>query len=136
MSERFNDAFQYGLTEGYPPLRQAVSEICHFPVASPVQPPRSISLRLAAIAWISLPVRCSIRAILSSLSVPPILAALQVFQLAQANILSVDTDDDGMLVEQLADLLETTRVKAVYLVPTFGNPGGKTLRRGASSPVG
>ncbi|WP_285301387.1 aminotransferase class I/II-fold pyridoxal phosphate-dependent enzyme, partial [Klebsiella pneumoniae] len=31
------------------------------------------------------------------------------------------------LVEQLADLLETTRVKAVYLVPTFGNPGGKTL---------
>jgi DNA-binding transcriptional MocR family regulator len=32
-----------------------------------------------------------------------------------------------MLVEQLADLLETTRVKAVYLVPTFGNPGGKTL---------
>jgi DNA-binding transcriptional MocR family regulator len=30
-----------------------------------------------------------------------------------------------MLVEQLADLLETTRVKAVYLVPTFGNPGGK-----------
>jgi DNA-binding transcriptional MocR family regulator len=50
-----------------------------------------------------------------------------VFQLAQANILSVDTDDDGMLVEQLADLLETTRVKAVYLVPTFGNPGGKTL---------
>ncbi len=29
MSERFNDAFQYGLTEGYPPLRQAVSEICH-----------------------------------------------------------------------------------------------------------
>ncbi|TMY87569.1 hypothetical protein EMG79_05130, partial [Klebsiella pneumoniae] len=25
-------------------------------------------------------------------------------QLAQANILSVDTDDDGMLVEQLADL--------------------------------
>ena len=32
-----------------------------------------------------------------------------------------------MLVEQLADLLETTKVKAVYLVPTFGNPGGKTL---------
>ncbi len=58
---------------------------------------------------------------------PTYLAALQVFQLAQANILSVDTDDDGMLVEQLADLLETTRVKAVYLVPTFGNPGGKTL---------
>lgn len=49
MSERFNDAFQYGLTEGYPPLRQAVSEIAT-PVASPVQPPGLYHLRLAAIA--------------------------------------------------------------------------------------
>jgi DNA-binding transcriptional MocR family regulator len=58
---------------------------------------------------------------------PTYLAALQVFQLAQANIQSVDTDEDGMLVEQLADLVQTSPVKVVYLVPTFGNPGGKTL---------
>lgn len=30
MSERFCDAFQYGLTGGYPPLCQAVSKIYHF----------------------------------------------------------------------------------------------------------
>lgn len=68
MSERFNDAFQYGLTEGYPPLRRAVSEIA--------TPWRRLFSRPVYITsgssnrWISLPVRCSIRAILSSLSVP------------------------------------------------------------------
>lgn len=56
---------------------------------------------------------------------PTYLAALQVFQLAQANILSVDTDDDGMLVEQLADLLETTRVKAVYWCRRSAIPAAK-----------
>ncbi len=67
---------------------------------------------------------------------PTYLAALQVFQLAQANILSVDTDDDGMLVEQLADLLETTRVKAVYLGADVRQSRRQNAERGASSPVG
>lgn len=71
MSERFNDAFQYGLTEGYPPLRQAVSEICHSRGVA-CSAARSISPPARSNRWISLPVRCSIRAILSSLSVPPI----------------------------------------------------------------
>lgn len=126
MSERFNDAFQYGLTEGYPPLRQAVSEICHS---------RGVACSAAQV-YITSGSQQSLDIVARTLldpgdtivvERPTYLAALQVFQLAQANILSVDTDDDGMLVEQLADLLETTRVKAVYLVPTFGNPGGKTL---------
>ncbi|HFT4572499.1 PLP-dependent aminotransferase family protein [Klebsiella pneumoniae] len=126
MSERFNDAFQYGLTEGYPPLRQAVSEICHS---------RGVACSAAQV-YITSGSQQSLDIVARTLldpgdtivvERPTYLAALQVFQLAQANILSVDTDDDGMLVEQLADLLETNRVKAVYLVPTFGNPGGKTL---------
>jgi DNA-binding transcriptional MocR family regulator len=49
MSGRFNDAFQYGLTEGYPPLRQAVSELCQAR-GVPVQPPCLYHLRLSAIA--------------------------------------------------------------------------------------
>lgn len=126
MNGRFNDAFQYGLTEGYPPLRQAVSELCqargvacsasHVYITSGSQQSLDIVARTLLDPGDAIVVER-----------PTYLAALQVFQLAQANILSVDTDDDGMLVEQLADLLETTRVKAVYPVPTFGNPGGKTL---------
>jgi len=114
MSERFNDAFQYGLTEGYPPLRQAVSEICHS---------RGVACSAAQV-YITSGSQQSLDIVARTLldpgdtivvERPTYLAALQVFQLAQANILSVDTDDDGMLVEQLADLLENlvvnTRVR-------------------------
>ena len=50
MSERFNDAFQYGLTEGYPPLRQGGER--NLPVArrSLLGKPGVHHLRLAAIA--------------------------------------------------------------------------------------
>ncbi len=115
MSGRFNDAFVHGLTEG--PRRASGRE-------------RTV-LRRAALDWpcqpclyhpvpqqslILSPVRRSIRdaVVVERLTSP---AALQVFQLAQANILSGILMIIGMLVEQLADLLETTRVKAVYRCP-------------------
>lgn len=58
---------------------------------------------------------------------PTYLAALQVFGLAQANIESVGTDGDGMKVDELESLVKQKTIKAVYIVPTFGNPGGVTL---------
>ncbi len=57
MSERFNDAFQYGLTEGYPPLRQAVSEIwaiCILGLEFIHSNPRLLVGQKAASGWIFL----------------------------------------------------------------------------------
>jgi len=48
-------------------------------------------------------------------------------QLAEANLMSVGTDGDGMIIDELEALVKTTQIKAVYIVPTFGNPGGVTL---------
>jgi DNA-binding transcriptional MocR family regulator len=58
---------------------------------------------------------------------PTYLAALQTLELAEANIMSVSSDSDGMVVEELAELLKTQRIKGVYVVPNFGNPSGITL---------
>ncbi|KAA1047037.1 PLP-dependent aminotransferase family protein [Pseudocitrobacter sp. 73] len=126
MASQFQEAMQYSLSEGYPPLRQAIADICRQRGvacdASQVYITSGSQQSLDIVA----------RTLLNPGDVvvverPTYLAALQVFQLAQANIQSVDTDEDGMLVEQLADLVQTSPVKVVYLVPTFGNPGGKTL---------
>ena len=126
MASQFQEAMQYSLSEGYPPLRQAIADICRARGvacdASQVYITSGSQQSLDIVA----------RTLLNPGDVvvverPTYLAALQVFQLAQANIQSVDTDEDGMLVEQLADLVQTSPVKVVYLVPTFGNPGGKTL---------
>lgn len=40
---------------------------------------------------------------------------------------SVGSDEHGMIVDELEELLKTTRIKGVYIVPTFGNPSGTTL---------
>lgn len=59
---------------------------------------------------------------------PTFLGALEIFELAQVEIISVDMDDDGMRMDALQQALEMhPHVKAVYTIPTFHNPTGATL---------
>lgn len=126
LSRQFSEAFQYGLSEGYPLLREAIGEICtgrgiackadDVIVTSGSQQ----SLDILARALIN----PGDTVIVES---PTYLAALQVFSLAQANIESVETDGEGMKVDELEALVSRKTIKAVYIVPTFGNPGGVTL---------
>jgi 2-aminoadipate transaminase len=55
---------------------------------------------------------------------PTYLAALQVFQSAGANIVGLDTDQEGIQVELLEHALRKHRPKLLYVIPTFANPTG------------
>jgi DNA-binding transcriptional MocR family regulator len=62
---------------------------------------------------------------------PAYVGALSAFSAYEPRILQVDLDDDGMVVEQLEDLLvRGERPKFVYTVPNFHNPAGVTMSRG------
>jgi 2-aminoadipate transaminase len=56
---------------------------------------------------------------------PTYLSALQVFRSYGAVLVSVDTDEDGMVLDDLAAKLKEHRPKLVYVIPTFSNPTGK-----------
>jgi 2-aminoadipate transaminase len=59
---------------------------------------------------------------------PAYVGALSAFGAYQPRFLQVDLDDDGMIVEQLEDLLvRGSRPKFVYVVPNFANPAGVTM---------
>ncbi|MEU6284610.1 PLP-dependent aminotransferase family protein [Streptomyces sp. NPDC047028] len=58
---------------------------------------------------------------------PCYLAALQVFGLAGARVVSVPGDEDGVDPTALAELVRRERPKLLYLVPTFQNPTGRTM---------
>ncbi len=58
---------------------------------------------------------------------PSYLAALQVFTAAEAKIVSVGSDDEGIDVDELSEVLERQAVRLIYLVPNFQNPRGTTL---------
>ncbi|WP_259271775.1 aminotransferase-like domain-containing protein [Klebsiella pneumoniae] len=126
LTHGWEDAFQYGLSEGNPELRAAICQIMldrgiHCGVENVVVTSGSQqSLDILARALIN-------PGDVVVLERPTYLAALQVFQLAEANLLSVGTDAEGMIVDELETLLLSTRIKAVYIVPTFGNPGGVSL---------
>jgi DNA-binding transcriptional MocR family regulator len=58
---------------------------------------------------------------------PTYLAAISAFRAYQPRFVEVPTDDDGMVIDELAKILRTTeRVKLIYIVPDFQNPTGRT----------
>ena len=59
---------------------------------------------------------------------PAYVGALSAFSAYQPRYLQVDLDEEGMVVEQLEQLLVGgARPKFVYTVPNFGNPAGVTM---------
>ncbi|MFC0561748.1 aminotransferase-like domain-containing protein [Halalkalibacter alkalisediminis] len=56
---------------------------------------------------------------------PTYLAALQVFKSYEAEVVAVESDDDGMLPGDLEEKLKQYHPKCVYVVPTFSNPAGR-----------
>lgn len=58
---------------------------------------------------------------------PTFFGALQVFRAAQARILGVPVDGDGMRTDVLETLLQRHRPKLIYSLPTFQNPSGTVM---------
>ncbi|AJC68146.1 aminotransferase-like domain-containing protein [Dickeya zeae] len=126
ITEQPKSAFQYGLTEGSPLLRERIAELCALRgVQTQAQ---DIVVTAGSQQALDLVMRATANPQdIFVVERPTYLAALQTLQLAEAQVMSVSSDENGMVVEELAALLETTRIKGVYLVPNFGNPSGVTL---------
>jgi 2-aminoadipate transaminase len=59
---------------------------------------------------------------------PTYLAALMAFGRVEADVVSISTDDDGLIVDELeARLSAGLRPKFVYTIPEYQNPTGRTL---------
>jgi 2-aminoadipate transaminase len=119
-------AFQYGPTEGFGPLREALVDYLHEKgIRSPMQE--------ILIASGSQGVLDAIGKIFISkgdhvaVEAPTYLGALQAFEPYEPEYISLDTDDDGLIPQSLEKVLQTNPVKFVYLVSTFQNPTGRTI---------
>jgi DNA-binding transcriptional MocR family regulator len=117
---------QYGATEGFQPLREAISGFMAGK-GSTVKPEGLIvttgsqqALDLIGKTMISPGDKVIVEA-------PTFLATIQCFRLYGAHIIGAPIDADGVDVDQLEALIEEHKPKLVYLIPTFGNPSGATL---------
>lgn len=58
---------------------------------------------------------------------PTFLGALQTFLTYEADVVGVDMDEDGMIVDALEEKILKHRPRFVYTIPTFQNPSGRTM---------
>jgi 2-aminoadipate transaminase len=125
--ERYGSgALQYDLTEGFPPLREALCDSLD-DIGIMATPDEIL------VASGSQGVLDGIGKVLIdpgdlvAVEAPTYLGALQAFSPYQPTYVEIATDGDGVIPDSLDAVLSNNTVKLVYLVPTFQNPTGRTV---------
>lgn len=116
-------ALQYGLTEGFTPLREKLCErMARKRMNVAVD---NMILTTGSQQAIDLLARVYLDpGDVVLVENPTYLAALQVFKFRGVSVIPVDSDSDGMILEDLERKIKEHRPKLVYVVPTFSNPTG------------
>ncbi|QSF43894.1 aminotransferase-like domain-containing protein [Paenibacillus tianjinensis] len=121
-------SLQYGLTEGYAPLREAVAARLTLQ-GIPVQ---AADLLLTTGSQQAIDLFCKVLLDPGDtvlIEAPTYLAALQVLGSYRADLQTVQSDEFGMLPDHLEEQLRLHRPKLLYTVPTFNNPSGASWSR-------
>ncbi len=126
LTEMGQEALQYSPTEGYLPLRVKIAE-------------RMSKVGIKADADCILVTSGSQQGLDFSGKVflspddvvfcesPSYLGAINAFKAYQCQFVEIDTDDNGMIMEDLeAKIKSTEKAKMIYVIPDFQNPSGRT----------
>ncbi|WP_248549390.1 MULTISPECIES: PLP-dependent aminotransferase family protein [Paenibacillus] len=118
-------ALQYGLTEGFTPLRDKIAER----LTRQGIPVTASEMVLTTGSQQAIDLLCKILLDPGDavfVEAPTYLAALQVLGSYRAAIHSIPNDEHGILPDQLEEQIRIHRPKLLYAVPTFNNPSGAT----------
>ncbi len=70
---------------------------------------------------------------------PTFVQAVQIFQLFEARVIACETDNNGLVIDDVEAKIKQYSPKMVYVIPTFQNPSGRTTsleRRKALAELG
>ena len=124
---------QYGATEGYAPLLQSLKAYAEDALGCPVEGilPTTGSTQ-------AMDLLC--KALIDPGDVilvenPTFLGNMQCMRLYQANLVPVESDEGGIIIDKLEEAIIKHRPKILYTIPTFQNPTGKTLAADRRQPI-
>lgn len=122
-------ALQYAASEGYGPLREAVAAMLPWPVD-----PAQVLITTGSQQGLDLIAKVLLdpgsRVLVET---PTYLGALQAFSPMEPEAVSVASDDEGVLVDDLKAKAKDARF--VYLLPNFQNPTGRTMTEARRAAV-
>lgn len=123
------EILQYGTTEGFGPLRERLAkEASRFGITAAKE---NVLLTTGAQQVIDLMAKALIdKGDVVLVENPTFLAALNVFKMYEARIVGVDTDENGILPEDLERKIKEYKPKMLYMIPNFQNPTGVTTSQG------
>jgi len=120
------ESLQYGMTDGFPPLREAIAEYMtqlgipakkeNIVITSGSQQALDLMGRIFLDEGDSVLVES-----------PTFLGAIQSFKAYGVRFVPLPLDEEGARVELLPELIERYHPKFMYLLPTFQNPTGVTM---------
>ena len=125
--EKGKTLLQYGATEGYAPLRESLvpylKDRFSFDCAPDEVLPVTGSTQAMDLLCKAL-IDPGDKVVVEN---PTFLGNMQAIRLYQAQLVPVDSDDDGIRVDELEEVFKKERPKMLYVIPTFQNPTGRTL---------
>lgn len=127
LEETGRQALQYGITEGYPKLREQIAErlYANNGIKTSVENITLVAGSQQGLDFIGKMFIDPGDVVL--MESPSYLGAINAFQPYSPTYAEVPTDDNGLIMEELEKILATTdRVKLIYVIPDFQNPSGRT----------
>ncbi len=118
---------QYGITEGYAPLRELTLERIgrKFGVVGEND---AIIMTTGGQQGIDLALKVlTNEGDLVGCEDPSFIGAINDIRSYRNEFLPLPLDDEGMIVDYLEEQLKTRRIKLLYTIPTYQNPGGVTM---------
>lgn len=118
---------QYGETEGYRPLREAAPAVLSRVGIKDVTVDKTLIIS-GGQQGIDLTLKLFLnKGDVMLVEDPTYLAALHIAKTYEVKAVGVDSDADGINIDDLKRKIEQYKPKLLYVVPTFSNPTGKTM---------
>lgn len=119
-------ALQYGVTEGYPPLKQyLIDKMRKYGVPAEQENILMVNGSQQALDLIGKVFLNPGDTVLTD--APTYLGAIQAWNAYEARFVGVPLDENGTRVDLIEDVLKREKVKLIYCLPNFHNPAGVTL---------
>ena len=127
LDESGTQALQYSTTEGFPPLREQIANRMNSKNKTNVTKDDILitngsqqGLDFAGKAFLD-------EGDIVLCESPSYLGAINAFKSYRPRFIEVPTDKNGMIMEELENILSTTEnIKMIYVIPDFQNPTGRT----------
>jgi len=127
LDEQGRTALQYTSTEGYLPLRQKIAARMNNTLKTNVGPD-DILITSGSQQGLDFSGKTFIdKGDVILCESPSYMGALNAMKAYEPEFIEIDTDNDGMIMEDLEKVLASNdKVKMIYVIPDFQNPSGRT----------